>query len=219
MDNSLTEVLITDNRGMLIRNGKDGPSWDWCEAGWGGDWLHIKDAAGKKLFFRDLKTAYTAHGPCLSELEYRGHYGSASEVIIAPEFESWWIAYPDAEVQLPDGRENFGIASRALVIRSFRGNFSSKEYQNPTISLQVNKLQADGKLDIDARVVPPKDVVEFKPGDRFEMDLEWICVPRTAEDYYGPNEALRQHLAESPRSWKTIHREAVGNMFRCALTA
>ena len=288
MDNSLTEVLITDNRAMLVRNGKDGSLWNWCEAGWGGDWLQIKDATGEKLFFRDLKTAYTTHGPCLSELEYRGHYGPANEVEIqsivrtprsddyvrtlyeqaytfkaalsakdtcffkmggshrlatprvaygnregliaelpAPagakpgallvdrlELEGegpWWIAYPDAEVQLPAGRENFGIASRALVIRSFRGNFGSKEYKKPSISLQVNKVQADGKLDIDALVVPPKDVVEFKSGDRFEMDLEWLCVPRTAEDYYGPNEALRQHLLESPRSWKTIHREAVGN--------
>ena len=291
MDNSLTEILITDNRGMLIRNGKDGPSWDWCEAGWGGDWLQIKDAAGKKLFFRDLKTAYTAHGPCLSELEYRGHYGSASEVemqsivhsprsddyvrtlyaqaytfkaalsakdayffkmggshrlatprvaygnregliaeLPAPagakpgdllvdrlELEGegpWWIAYPDAEVQLPPGRENFGIASRALVIRSFRGNFGGKEYKKPSISLQVHKVQADGKLDIDALVVPPKDFSGFKPGDRLEMDIEWLCVPRTADDYHGPNEALRQHLAESPRSWKTIHREAIGNALK-----
>ncbi|MFM8984337.1 MAG: LamG domain-containing protein [Spartobacteria bacterium] len=288
MDNSLTEVLITDNRGMLIRNGKDGPPWSWCEAGWGGDWLQVKDAAGQKIFFRGLKTAYTAHGPCLSELEYRGHYGSANEVEIqsivhsprsddyvrtlyeqaytfkatlpakdayffkmggshwlatprvaygnregliaelpAPagakpgdllvdrlELEGegpWWIAYPDAEVQLPPGREKFGIASRALIIRSFRGNFSSQEYKKPTISLQVHEVQADGKLDIDAFVVPPKDVVEFKPGDRLEMDTEWLCVPRNADDYHGPNEALRQHLAESPRSWKTIHREALGN--------
>jgi hypothetical protein len=288
IDNSLTEVVITDNRGMLIRNGKNGPLWRWCEAGWGGDWLQIKDASGKKLFFRNLKAAYSAHGPCLSELEYCGHYGSANEVefqsivrsprsddyvrafyeqaytfkatlhakdayffkmggshrlatprvaygnrkgliaeLPAPagakpgdllvdrlELEGegpWWIAYPDAEVQLPASRENFGIATRALVIRSFRGNFGSKEYQKPTISLQVNKLQSNGKLDIDALVVPPKDVVEFKPGDRVEMSLEWLSVPRTAEDYYGPNEALRDHLSESPRSWKTIHREAVGN--------
>ena len=60
-------------------------------------------------------------------------------------------------------------------------------------------------------LTPPAGVENYQPGDKVEMDLEWITVPHCAEDYYGPNEALRQHLAESPRSWKTVHREAAGN--------
>jgi hypothetical protein len=82
MDYSQADCIITDNRGMLIRNGKNGPSWSWCESGWGGDWLNVKNPAGEKVFFSDLKTAYTTHGPCLSEVEYRGHFGAGDEVEI-----------------------------------------------------------------------------------------------------------------------------------------
>ena len=288
MDYSQADCIVTDNRGMLIRNGKDGPKWSWCESGWGGDWLNVKNAAGEKLFFSDLKTAYTTHGPCLSEVEYRGHFGAGDEVeiqsivhsprtddyvrtlleqsytfkstlptkdawffkmgkthnFISPrvaygnrdgliaELEApvgakpgdimvdhlelqgegpWWVAYPDAQPQLPPGRENFGVGSRAFIIRSFKGTFGGKEFKNPSITLQVHNVRSDGKLDIDALVVPPKGLADFQPGDRLEMKTEWLCVPRNADDYQGPNEALRQHLTESPRSWKTIHREAVGN--------
>lgn len=288
MDYSQADCIVTDNRGMLIRNGKDGPKWGWCESGWGGDWLNVKNSAGEKLFFSDLKTAYTTHGPCLSEVEYRGHFGAGDEVeiqsivhsprtddyvrtlleqsytfkatlptkdawffkmgkthnFISPrvaygnrdgliaELEApvgakpgdimvdhlelqgegpWWVAYPDAQPQLPPGRENFGVGSRAFIIRSFKGTFGGKEFKNPSITLQVHNVRSEGKLDIDALIVPPKGLADFQPGDRLEMKTEWLCVPRNADDYQGPNEALRQHLTESPRSWKTIHREAVGN--------
>jgi hypothetical protein len=123
----------------------------------------------------------------------------------------WWVAYPDAQPQLPPGRENFGVGSRAFIIRSFKGTFGGKEFKNPSITLQVHNVRSEGKLDIDALVVPPKGLADFQPSDRLEMKTEWLCVPRNADDYQGPNEALRQHLTDSPRSWKTIHREAVGN--------
>lgn len=45
-------------------------------------------------------------------------------------------------------------------------------------------------------------------GETMCLDMDQSCV---ADDYYGPNEAFRQHLSENPRSWKTVHREAVGN--------
>lgn len=288
MDYSLSGNIITDNRGLLIRNSKDGPKWCWVEGGWGGNWLETKDTDGKSRLFTGVKTAYLSHGPCLSDVRYEGHYGQESAVTLkstvrvprgddyvrtffdqsyifhaaiptkgawlfnmggghrlatpqvaygnrdgliaehtAPtEAKSgdlivdhleltgkgpWWIAYPDADVQLPPGRENFGKASRALVIRSYDAKFGGKTVSKPSLSLSVHNVQGPGKMDIDCLIVPPKDVAEFQPGDRVKMDLEWITVPRNAEEYYGPNEALRQHLTESPRSWKTIHREAAGN--------
>ncbi len=288
MDYSLSSNIITDNRGMLTRSSKDGPKWCWVEAGWGGNWLETKDAAGKSRFYTSVKTAYLSQGPCLSEVRYDGYYGKTREVdlqctvrvprcddyvrtlfdqsysfqaaiptkgcwlfnmggghrlatprvaygnrdgliaeipapaqaktgdLVVDHLElkgegPWWIAYPDADVQLPPGRENFGKASRALVIRSYKAKFGGKIVTNPSISLSVHTVQGPGKMDIDGLIVPPKDVAEFQPGDRIDMELEWITVPRNADEYYGPNEALRQHLAESPRSWKTIHREAAGN--------
>jgi hypothetical protein len=43
------------------------------------------------------------------------------------------------------------------------------------------------------------------------MDIEIDVVPAEVNDYYGPNEAFRKHIAENPGSWKTFHRAAVAN--------
>lgn len=70
-----TEVAITDVRGLMLRNGKEGKSWNWTDAGWGGDWLGIKDTKGNKLVFSEMKVAYLAQGPCLTDVHYDGYYG------------------------------------------------------------------------------------------------------------------------------------------------
>ena len=72
-------------------------------------------------------------------------------------------------------------------------------------------LKRHQRLTYDMMLTPPAGVVEFKPGDWVEMDLEWITLPRVADDFYGPNEAFRAHLAEFPASWRTVYREAAGN--------
>ncbi len=88
VDNSLTDVAICDVRVPLGRQGKDGNPWGWTDAGWGGDWLGIY-ASGKKLTLAGMKTAYLSHGPCLSDVLYKGAYGSERSVLV------------DARIQLP----------------------------------------------------------------------------------------------------------------------
>jgi hypothetical protein len=97
------------------------------------------------------------------------------------------------------------------VIRSYRALFDGQTYNSPTISMPVHRVQKDGRCDLDLLLVPPEGVTELKPGDTVAMDLQWITLPRVADDYYGPNEAFRTHLAANPRSWKTVYREALGN--------
>lgn len=80
MDMSLVDVVVTDIRMLMARNGKDGKKWQWTDAGWGGDWLGLNNGAGDKLLFKGVKAAYVAHGPCLTEVKYRGIYGSENEV-------------------------------------------------------------------------------------------------------------------------------------------
>lgn len=80
VDMSLVDVAVTDVRMLMARNGKDGKKWGWTDAGWGGDWMSVNDAKRQKLFFSEMKTAYLAHGPCLSEVRYDGNYGSQREV-------------------------------------------------------------------------------------------------------------------------------------------
>ena len=64
---------------------------------------------------------------------------------------------------------------------------------------------------LDVELLPPAGVSRFGQGDRIELDLELITLPRKADDYYGPNDAFRRHLADNPNSWKTTYREAKGN--------
>ena len=88
MDMSCVDVAITDVRMLMARNGKDGQKWGWTDAGWGGDWLSVKDAQQQKLLFSEMKTAYLAHGPCLSEVRYDGHYGREREVEIQAKVQT-----------------------------------------------------------------------------------------------------------------------------------
>ena len=121
----------------------------------------------------------------------------------------WWVAFPGSFFS---GDRNWGTGSRALIIRSFRAVYSGKAYGNPVVSFPVQKQHRAKKLvGLNLELVVPEGVAQFMPGDTIEMDLEWITVPRVADDYYGPNEAFLAHLQQNPKSWKTVYREAIGN--------
>lgn len=80
IDMSCVDVAVTDVRMLMSRNGKNGEKWQWTDAGWGGDWLGLNDAKKQKHVFNGLKTAYLAHGPCLTEVIYGGAYGAQKEI-------------------------------------------------------------------------------------------------------------------------------------------
>ncbi len=287
MDMSLVGVSITDVRGLMFRNGKDGSKWGWTDAGWGGDWLGIKNAKDEKLAFAGMKTAYLSHGPCLTDVKYKGFYGEARDVSIdarvntlrtndyartfqklryefndtlsvkgswlykmggthsqiTPEIAwgnrdgltkslkvpdglkgkavlvektdfqgegPWWISFPGARsvTYNPKGMNIMGY--RNLVIRSYKANFGGKEYLKPTIKFSVNRTHGL-KSDVDVLIETPVGVKAFQPGDYVEMDVEWMTVTNIADDYYGDNQHLIDHLTETPSSWKSVYREAIGN--------
>ncbi len=291
MDMSLVNLVVTDVRMLMARNGLNGQKWSWTDAGWGGDWFEMLDAEGNKLAFKDLKTAYLAQGPCLTDVRYSGFYGAHREVALKAEVHTlrtddyartfqhfrytfnvpvantnisfyrqgktgqyatpkvaygnrdgllaeqdvpldlkagqcfidrlplegkgpWWVAFPGATHT--NGRD-WGTGYRALVIRSYTATINGKIYTQPTVSFPVSVPVHGPKKEIsnvDLLLVPPREVTAFKPGDVIEMDVEWITLHRTADDYYGPNELFRKHLVENPSSWKTTYREALGNDLR-----
>lgn len=284
MDMSLVNMAVTDVRMLMARNGAKGSMWNWTDAGWGGDWFEMLDAAGDKLAFKDMKTAYLAHGPCLSDVRHVGFYGAQREVSLKAEIHTlrtddyartfqrlrytfnvqaantnisffrqgrsrhyftpkiaygnqagliseqdvplnlksgqlfidrlplqgkgpWWIAFPGATHT--NGRE-WGTGYRALVIRSYNAVINGQSYTQPTFSMPVNHASQES-VDLDVVLVPPREVATFKPGDVIDLDVEWITLPKKADDYYGANETFRNHLSANPASWKTTYREAVGN--------
>ena len=292
VDMSCTDVAVTDVRCLMLRRGAKGAKWAWTDGGWGGDWLGLNDEKNKKRLFNGVKTAYLAHGPCLSEVKYNGFYGSSREVAFdstvrtlrtddfARTFTSlnytfdkkvsaegwlfkmgrtggyltpriaygnvdglikeqvvpqglqrdqvfvdrttlqgrgpWWVSFPGAHHENL-GSHISGSGYRAMVIRSYKAVIGGREYHNPTVKFPVYHVSADGKSGLDFLLTAPEGVAEFNPGDRVELDVEWITLPRQEVDYYGPNQAFRDHLKASPSSWKTTHREAAGNDLKVAV--
>ena len=85
---SLTDRTVTDIRGLMLRSGADGTKWGWTDAGHGADWLGMHDSNGRKLLFNDLKTAYMAHGPCLTDVRYDGYYGAERQVDLKAQIQT-----------------------------------------------------------------------------------------------------------------------------------
>lgn len=88
MDMSLVDVAITDIRMLMTRAGLKGKKWSWSDAGWGGDWLNLRDQNQKKYFQNHLKTAYLAHGPCLTKVKHEGFYGANQEVDFTAQIQT-----------------------------------------------------------------------------------------------------------------------------------
>jgi hypothetical protein len=281
MDMSLVDVAITDIRLLMARQGIHGRKWGWTEAGWGGDWLNIQDIRQKKYFWTELKTAYLAHGPCLTDVRYEGCYGANREVDFSARVQTlrtddhsrvfqtltytfardvvarkiwlfklgrtyhyhtpriaygnsagllsekdapntlepgelvldnvalsgtapYWVALPGATSTRDDKPNGY----RALIIRQYEVITGGKTYTNPNLNAPVYRSEP---TNLDIELLPPPGVKEFHRGDRIALDLELVTLPREVDDYYGPNEAFRQHLEDNPSSWKTTFREAKGN--------
>lgn len=285
VDRSCVDVAVTDVRMLMARTGKDGKKWSWTNAGWGGDWLKVLNADGKRLHPSQLKTAYHAQGPCLTDVDYNGNFGPNAEVAFeanvktlrtddyartfqklkytfnqdvsakdawllkigrthnyeTPNFaygnlsglaESivvpnslqqgdtlyqqkqltgqapWWLSFQGAKQTRVDSKGN---GYRALIIRDYKAIIGGKEHKHPSFSVPVYQINKDGSKNLDLLLTAPKGIENFTHGDTIEMDLEWITLHRVADDYYGPNEAYRQHLETSPNSWETTYREATRN--------
>jgi hypothetical protein len=289
MDMSLVDVAITDIRMLMARNGLQGKMWSWTDAGWGGDWLNIRDASQAKYFQNRLKTAYLSQGPCLTDVRYEGYYGMNQEVDFQARVQTlrtddysrtfqqlsyaftrdvsaqagwlfklgrtshyatpriaygnrdgclaeldvpatvkksqrfldqitltgtgpWWVALPGA---VHTSGRDWGTGYRALIIRDYQACIGGRAYTHPCISAPA--FGAD-PLNLDIELLAPAGVTEFRRGDHIDLDLELITLPRVADDYYGPNKAFREHLTHTPNSWKTTHREAVGNDLNVEVT-
>lgn len=289
MDMSLVDVAITDIRMLMTRNGIDGKKWSWTDAGWGGDWLNIRDGSQEKYFQNSLKTAYLSQGPCLTDVKYEGYYGKNQEVdfkarvqtlrtddysrtfqslnyrftrdvsalriwlfklgrtgryatpriaygnsngcidnLTAPDTlqknqfflgnvkltgsAPWWVALPGAT---HTSGKNWGTGYRALIIRDFQAHIGGQTYTQPTISAPAFGIEP---ANLDIELLPPSGITDFKSGDQISLNLELITLPRTADDYYGPNESFRKHLTEHPNSWETTYREAKGNDLNLEVT-
>lgn len=97
-------------------------------------------------------------------------------------------------------------ANRGIIIRSWKARLGGKL---ATPWMAEHGTSPGGVDTSTADLLPPPGVKRLERGDFVEVTVEHVIVPQFAEDYYGPNEALRTALATWQNTWHMIHREAV----------
>lgn len=108
----------------------------------------------------------------------------------------------------PQGNESYAWANRGIVIRRWNARLGGKPASPWLAERGVDRGKNDSStLDI----LPPPGVARLQRGDFVEATIEHIVMPQYAEDYYGPNEALRDALVHNENTWRMIEREAMGN--------
>ena len=114
----------------------------------------------------------------------------------------FWVSFASNKEKISRIKAN---GYKALIIRKYKVIINGKTYKNPVISRYKYRKEVAFSL------LPPDGIKNFKKGDSIELDLELITLHYNADDYYGPNELYRKHLAANPSSWKTTYREAIAN--------
>jgi hypothetical protein len=121
-----------------------------------------------------------------------------------------WFSLHDAQ---PRGKGAW--ANRGLVIRSWRAKLGGEVIRSPFASLYGTHNHVPS---LALEISPPPNLAELRPGDYVEADLELLVVPMSSADYYGPNQAFRDHLAKHGNTWRVVHRQAAGNDLRLDVT-
>ncbi|MFM9000626.1 MAG: LamG domain-containing protein [Opitutia bacterium] len=89
------------------------------------------------------------------------------------------------------GRQAGAFADRGFIIREWKAVLGGR----PALPWLVERGGFPfGRLSTTLDIVPPPDVKTLLPGDHVEALIEHVVLPQQAEDYYGPDEGLRQAL-------------------------
>lgn len=118
-----------------------------------------------------------------------------------------WASLHDSVPRLKPG-EKGAWPNRGFVIRSWKARLGGKEAA-PWIAERGVKARGHNTSTMD--LLPPPEVTRLERGDFIEATIEHLVLPKSAKDYYGPNEALRSALTKQGNSWKMVEREARGN--------
>ncbi len=97
-------------------------------------------------------------------------------------------------------------ANHGFIVRSWKAVLNG----NPVAVPYLQERRATNKVSI-LELVPPPEVTCLKSGDYVEIDLERIYIPRSVDNYGGPNALFRQALTEYDNDSRMILREAAGN--------
>ncbi|MGD7654259.1 MAG: hypothetical protein ACQCXQ_13655 [Verrucomicrobiales bacterium] len=107
-------------------------------------------------------------------------------------------------------------ANRGMVIRSWSARLGGKPAA-PWMAEHGLVLHRKDSSTMD--IVPPPGVTRLEKGDYVEAVIEYLVIPKTADSYYGPSDALRDALGRDGNTWKMVSREALGNAREATVTA
>ncbi len=119
-----------------------------------------------------------------------------------------WFSLHDA---ISRARGQGAWANRGMVVRSWKARLGRKDIPVPYASVFGTE---NGPPSANVELSPPPELNRLEPGDFVEADIELLVMPISADDYYGPNEPLRRHLAEYGNTWQPVHRQAAGNQLK-----
>jgi Concanavalin A-like lectin/glucanases superfamily len=117
-----------------------------------------------------------------------------------------WVSLHEA-APIAD-RNDKALANRGIVIRAWNAKLGGKT-ATPWIAERGLTRHKEDTTTLD--LVPPPGITRFEPGDFVEATLEFIIMPMSAAEYYGPNTAMRTALTQDANTWRMIQREASGN--------
>jgi hypothetical protein len=125
-----------------------------------------------------------------------------------------WVSMHDSEFGA--NAKHSTPANRGIVIRSWKACLGGKK----AAPWMGERGLSHGKNDSSTLdIVTPPGVTHLEPGDYIETTIEHIVMPKFAQDYYGPDAALRIALAKDENTWRMIHREAIGNDYAVKMKA
>ncbi|MCL4695088.1 MAG: hypothetical protein KJ060_21575, partial [Candidatus Hydrogenedentes bacterium] len=106
-------------------------------------------------------------------------------------------------------------ANRGLIVRDWKAVLSGQQVDTPHFSVFGTE---DGN--VSSAIVElslPPGISALQAGDQVQAKIEMLILPQRADDYYGPNEPLREFLGHTPDTWHIVHREAtLNNVKVCA---
>jgi hypothetical protein len=127
-----------------------------------------------------------------------------------------WISLHDGASRAAQEKNKKGAwADRGLIIRSWRARLGGREASPWLMERGVRKGEAASST---VDLVPPPGITRLDAGDFVDAIIEHVVMPMAANDYHGPDEALRTALSRWGNTWRMIEREATGNDRQVTMT-
>jgi hypothetical protein len=105
-------------------------------------------------------------------------------------------------------------ANNGLIIREYKATINGVENNTPYFrerSSSQGFSASHGTNPTSYCIVPPPGTTSFTAGDKIELLVEVVILPKMQGDYYGPNENFDAALALYGNSHELLYRESFGN--------